>query len=171
MVSMRCSLLVALFTVNVSIVCPALGLVTEDLEDASLVVGSVVVDTAEVIPMPLHLAVFAFASREVEPGPRLNLVGIADFLVSILLVDLNSLTFLLAITGELVVQDSIKVQANVVLLGRGCELQKLFFCSPFGSDASFLVKLAKIIQIIDIIAIACCGGAFASISQKFELDR
>lgn len=161
------SILVALLGVDVSVVGPAFRLVAEDLENASLFVTGVVVDAAEVVPMPLHLAVLLLAAGEGEAHPCLDLVRVADVLVAVLLIDLNGLARLLLVRGELVVQHSVEIEADARLLCGGSELEELFLGAPLGRDAALLVELAQVVQIVDVISIPRSGGALASARTGF----
>lgn len=60
------------------------------------------------------------------------------------------------------VQHSVPVDAHAVVVSCLAQLDELLFGSPFGGDAAFLVELAKIVEVIEVIAVALLGRGFAA---------
>lgn len=145
--------LVSLLIIDITVLGPALGLVAHDLVNTGLLIGGIIVDAAEMIPVVLQVAVLLASARKVKPNPGFDLILVADLFGAVVRVDFNNLALLLAIRGETVIQDRIEVDANATVLGRLAHLHQLVFGAPFGGDAALLVKLAEIIQVIDVVAI------------------
>ncbi len=119
------------------------------------------------IPVILRLAVLVSATGEVEANPGINLILTADFLVAVVGIDLDSLALLAMVGAKLVIEHSIPVETDALLLGCVGELEELLLGAPFGGDGALLVELAQIVQIIDVVAITFRARGLASEVVKF----
>lgn len=107
-------------------------LITHNLIDGLLsLIPRIIVHATEMIPVVLHIAVLVTSAGKVEAHPGFNLILVALELGAVLLFDLCGETLLLVIGCELVVQDSVPIKPDLILLCRLEEGFELRSCSPF----------------------------------------
>ena len=104
--------------------------------------------------MILLRGVLVTAAREIEAQPALNLVGLRSILCAVVVVHFNHTALLGVVGSSLVVQDSIPEQTDPVLLCNLAELEQLFFRTPLGAPSTLLVELAKVVEVVDVVAVA-----------------
>lgn len=170
----------SVFLVNI----PRPGLaVSLDLVDGIRLRRSVVVNTGEVVEVPLHTRVLVTTARESEPetsaqtipkrmsslGPGFNVVLVANKLVALVTVHHGSKELLLFVRTSLVVQDRVNVRDDSLLLGRSDSRKELLLVAPVGALGSLLVKLA---EIPEVVAVGCKQSALrrVCVTQRKSLE-
>jgi hypothetical protein len=143
-----------------------IALLAHDLEYGLFAICGIEVDAAKVVPVIFHFAVLVSPTRKVEANPGVDLMFLTQDPGAIVFINLYDLTLLYVIGSELVVENGIPVEADSGLLGRLAKLKQFGFGSPFGSNGSLLIKLAKIVQVVYVVSIPVPRRSFASNSRK-----
>ena len=90
--------------------------VTDDAKDPRLVVPSVIIGPAEVLPVPLLRTVLVSLAMEVESELGLDLVLLPDVFGSVILINFDHLTLLLIVGARFVIEDGVRVDARLEFL-------------------------------------------------------
>ena len=145
--------------------------ISGDLVNGLSLIRSIPIRATEVIPMPLHLAIFVASAWEVKSQPSLNLIRLANLFRSVILVHLYSKALLGLVRASFVIHHCIPIQANSQLFRLRAQLKQVVFCSPFCAHIALLIKFPDVVQIVDIIAIALCSAlGFAARGQPDVVD-
>ena len=83
---------------------------------------------------------------------NLDIIQVTDGLRPIVRIDFLGLESFHFIRAELVVQDSIHVDDDVVLLGSFGQFEKFFLGSILCTNPGLLVELAEVIEVVNVIA-------------------
>lgn len=154
--------LIPLFRVDIPALGPSAAFIPHDLVNGILPVGSVIVDTAEMIPMILHLAVLVASAWKVKAHPSINFILVRDLPGAVVGVDLRGLALLTVVGGELVVEDSIPVDSDAALCSGVAEGHELGFVAPFGGEGRLLLEFPEVVDVVDVVPVAVRGGGFTS---------
>ena len=71
---------------------------------------------------------------------------------SVIVVDFLDLELFPMVGAEFVVQNSIHIDGNITLLGCSGHLEEFLFSSVLGRDAAFLVELAQVVDIVNVVS-------------------
>ena len=99
-------------------------------------------------PVPFKIGVFILSAREFKLGPRTNSLPFTDHLISIHFIKLFSRYLFHIISTCHVVYNNISINIYSILLKLTYSIQIILLGAILRSNASLLIKLAKVIQII-----------------------
>ena len=131
--------------------------VAENSKDARFIVSCIVICPAKMVPMVLLLAVLVASTSKIKSKPCFHLKWLTNIFGAIILIHRLYTTLFLPISSSLVIQHSIKIQPDLRFLCRLTQGQKILLGAPFCRSTILLLKLAKVVQIIDIISICVCS--------------
>lgn len=100
------------------------------------------------LPTPFEVAVLILSTREIKSEPGVDFVLVADYFCSILRVHFYHFATLCPIRSSFVIQDNVKVETHVVLIGDVAKSDQVLLWTPFCSSCTFLVELAEVIEVV-----------------------
>ena len=114
------------------------------------------------VPMIFLRAVFVAPRSEVKAQPSFDFLGRPSIFHSVVLIDHDGPTLLCVIHGCLVVQHRVKVYTNTNIFRTGAKLLQFHESPPFGLHAAFSIKLAKIVQVVNVVSVSGRTRSLAS---------
>ena len=85
-------------------------------------------------------------------------------------IDPYRVTPLGGISGRPVIQNSIPVQSDIMYLSGSDQLDEISLAAPFRRPVAFLLELAQVVQVVDVIAIAFGSRGLAAGRQPNGVD-
>jgi len=82
---------------------------------------------------------------------NLNIIEVADDPRPVVIIDFLDLESFPFVRAELVVQDRIHIYDNVMFLGGFGEFEEFFLSSVLCPNPALLVKLAEVVDVVDIV--------------------
>jgi len=82
---------------------------------------------------------------------NLNIIEVADDLRPVVIIDFLDLELFLFVRAELVVQDRIHIDDNVMFLGGFGKFEEFFLSSILCPNPTLLVKLAEVVDVVDVV--------------------
>jgi len=101
---------------------------------------------------------------------NLNIIDATDDLCPVVIVDLLDPESFSFVRAELVVQDRIHIDDNIMLLGGFGQFEKFFLVSVLRTSATLLVKLAEVIDVVDVIADTLRSSNTLDTRVKLRID-
>lgn len=86
------------------------------------------------------------------------------------IIHLNSVALLSAVCGGLMVEDCVPIDSYANLVGFVDQIHQFLLRPPFGTNRTFCVELAEVVEIVDVIAIAGRARGFATGRNPYIVD-
>jgi hypothetical protein len=165
------------------VLCPTLLTSSDEFEHTTFIRSHITIDAAEVVPMVFHPAVLFASSGEVEPSPCLNFFRLADLPQAIYAsqvtltkqvnvkfqvplptcrIDFHSMNGFRVVCSCFVIQDGIPQNANTTFTRSVGHLYQLLFRAPLCGAEALPIKLAEVVKVIEVVAVAISPASFTS---------
>ncbi len=96
-------------------------------------------------------------------------MGLVKFRRTVI-IHLDSPALLRAVCGGLVIEDCVPIDSYTDLVGFFDQIHQFLLRSPFSTHRTFCVKFAKIVEVVDVIAIAGGARGFATGWDPYIVD-